>query len=319
MAIGIPIAFAKSALGAAAKKAAGRAALKQAAGTAATTLGITGMNQLLQDRAFRKEKQWWKEQFDYAAKYDTPAAQMKRMKEAGLNPALMYGGQGSVAGAPSPSGGSMGAAQGELSSLSLMSAEAQNLKAELGIKRAQEGYLTQQSLTEMQRGRLTGSQADVAEGLVQTNMDLQKYQLQLRKEQLISQQIDNYVKDQTKNQQVQMATMDLTMKLSQIENLDQDLKNKKAQVLLTEAQTKLENLGLNKSVQSAILLAITKMFNLEGEKPAKKKTIDDKIAEEKEKGNFYRAKQLENQKKHKAKRDPQLRRFGKRADYGPKL
>ena len=124
------------------KKAAGRAALKQAAGTAASTLGITGMNQLLQDRAFRKEKQWWKEQFDYAAKYDTPAAQMKRMKEAGLNPALMYGGQGAVAGAPTPSGGNMNAAQGELSSLSLMSAEAQNLKADLGIKRAQEGYLT---------------------------------------------------------------------------------------------------------------------------------------------------------------------------------
>lgn len=319
MAIGIPIAFAKSALGAAAKKAAGRAALKQAAGTAATTLGITGMNQLLQDRAFRKEKQWWKEQFDYAAKYDTPAAQMKRMKEAGLNPALMYGGQGSVAGAPSPSGGSMQAAQGELSNLSMMSAEVQNLKAELGMKRAQEAYITQQSLTEMQRGRLTGAQADVAEGLTDTNQDLAKYQLQLRKEQLISQQIDNYVKDQTKNQQVQMVTMELSAKLAQIENLDQDLKNKKAQVLLTEAQTKLESMALNKSVQSAILLAITKMFDLEGGEPKKKKTIDDKIAEEKAKGNYTRAKQLENQKKFKEKQAPKTRAFGKRADYLPKF
>lgn len=316
--IGIPAAFAKSALGAAAKKAAGRAALKQAAGTAATTLGITGMNQLLQDRAFRKEKQWWKEQFDYAAKYDTPAAQMKRMKEAGLNPALMYGGQGSVAGAPSPSGGSMGAAEGQLSSLSLMSAEAQNLKADLGIKRAQEGYLTQQGLTEMQRGRLTGAQADVAEGLVNTNMDLQKMQLQLRKEQLIGQQIDNYVKDQTKNQQVQMVTMELTAKLSAIENMDQKTKNLQAEKLLTEAKTNLEKMGLDKSIYTAILLAVTKMFGIEGDQ-SKPKTIDDKIAEAKAEGNDYRAKQLENQKKLKEKNAPKLRAFGKRADYGPKL
>ena len=49
--IGIPMVFAKSALGAAAGKVAQRAALKQAAGAAATTLGVTGMNQFLQDRA----------------------------------------------------------------------------------------------------------------------------------------------------------------------------------------------------------------------------------------------------------------------------
>lgn len=33
-----------------------------------------------------------KEYFDYTAAYETPEAEMKRLKEAGLNPALMYGG-----------------------------------------------------------------------------------------------------------------------------------------------------------------------------------------------------------------------------------
>lgn len=33
-----------------------------------------------------------KEYFDYTAAYETPEAEMKRLKDAGLNPALMYGG-----------------------------------------------------------------------------------------------------------------------------------------------------------------------------------------------------------------------------------
>lgn len=39
------------------------------------------------DRAFKRSK----EMFDYQNRYNTPAKQMERLKEAGLNPALMYG------------------------------------------------------------------------------------------------------------------------------------------------------------------------------------------------------------------------------------
>ena len=39
------------------------------------------------DRAFRRSK----EMFDYQNRYNTPAKQMERLKQAGLNPALMYG------------------------------------------------------------------------------------------------------------------------------------------------------------------------------------------------------------------------------------
>lgn len=39
------------------------------------------------DRAFKRSK----EMFDYQNRYNTPARQMQRLKQAGLNPALMYG------------------------------------------------------------------------------------------------------------------------------------------------------------------------------------------------------------------------------------
>lgn len=315
---GIPTAFALSALGAAAKRKATIGAVRSAAGTAATTLGMAGLNTYLQDRAFRQEKNWWKEQFDYSARYDTPKAQMARMKEAGLNPALMYGGQGSVAGAPSPSYGGYDAPTAELSNLAKISGEAQQAQADLGIKRAQEAYLTQQGLTEAQRGRLTGAQADVAEGLTSTNIQLQKYALDLRKEQLISQQIDNYIKDSTKNQQVQMWALDLQNKMSTIANLDTNTKKQKAETLLLQAKTELEKLGINASIQGALLLAIRKMLGIGGEEE-KPQTLEEKIEQAKEEGNTFKANQLKNQLEFKTKQNKKTRKFGERSNYGPKF
>ena len=46
-------------------------------------------------RAFKRQKQFAREVFDYTNAYNTPKAQMDRLKAAGLNPALMYG-QGNV-------------------------------------------------------------------------------------------------------------------------------------------------------------------------------------------------------------------------------
>ena len=215
-----------AALGAIAAKAAGSKAL----GTAATTLGITGMNQLLKDRAFRKEKKWWKEQFDYSAKYDTPKAQIARMKEAGLNPALMYGGSGSVAGAPSPSGGSMDAASAELSNLGLISGEVRNLKADTAVKQATENLVNAQQATELQKGAVTTAQAKVANELVESNINLGKLQVQMRQEEVIGKMIDNEIKDESKSAVVKKLVMDAIKTSAEaqgvgLDNIEKSLKN----------------------------------------------------------------------------------------------
>ena len=247
--LAIPAAMAAKGVGAKIGGAALKALGSKAAGVFATQAGITGMNQLLADRAFRKEKQWWKEQFDYSAKYDSPAEQMKRMKEAGLNPALMYGGSGSIEGAPSPTGSGPEAAQIDMGPLALVSAQVENIKKDTALKQAQQ-------VLEINKGKLTSSQARVAEGLVQTNMDLAKSQLDLKKEELVGKKIDNYIKNESKAEAVKNIVYSLmnaqaTLKGQKLKNVEQQKLNELLEIGITpggvigDVLTFLGNIGLN--------------------------------------------------------------------------
>jgi hypothetical protein len=51
-----------------------------------------GVNAFMQDRANKQSRQFAREMFDKTNAYNAPEQQVKRMKEAGLNPALMYQG-----------------------------------------------------------------------------------------------------------------------------------------------------------------------------------------------------------------------------------
>lgn len=96
--------------------------LSDIVGSAATAGIQTAGNMYLQDRAFNQNKELWREQ----QAYDTPTAQMARLKDAKLNPHLIYGnGAGALSG-PAPT---TTAKPAELGSLSKY-AEIKNRNAE---------------------------------------------------------------------------------------------------------------------------------------------------------------------------------------------
>lgn len=95
----------------------------------------------LMDKQFAMDKEMW----DYQNAYNTPAAQMARLKAAGLNPALMYGQgtTGNASGAPQSKFTEltpfMGAAQIAQSTaagiqMSLAGAQKENIEAETAFK-----------------------------------------------------------------------------------------------------------------------------------------------------------------------------------------
>ena len=242
--IGIPTKFALSALGAGAKRIARNQAIIQGAGNVASTLGIAGLNTYLQDRAFKKNKEWWKQQFDYSANYDTPKAQIERMKEAGLNPALMYGGQGSIQGAPSPSSGSMEAGNQDLQSLSLMSAQAMDIKKDMAVKMSQIANINADTLDKMNKTRLTGANADVAEQLKMTNINLIKRSLQLKDEELLQAQIQTRIANKTQQYEVMAIINKAKQEFAQLGVMNAQKKVLISQKLLNEAKANMEQAGI---------------------------------------------------------------------------
>lgn len=89
-------------------------------------------------RAYKRQKAFTKEVFDYTNAYNTPKAQMDRLRAAGLNPALMYG-QGNVGNATAQTanvqkanitGPNLAQSAAAGAQISLMNAQDQKLRAE---------------------------------------------------------------------------------------------------------------------------------------------------------------------------------------------
>jgi len=150
--------------------------------SAGTTIYQNIANRRAQERAFQQNKQWWHERFDKEARYNHPVQQMARLKEAGLNPALMYksgaGGAGSVAG---PSAQGKIAEKYDMANLALMSAQTAKMINDAKKSEAEAGLIKQNTELSKVSTELTGLKSKGQEtanekaivDLAMANIDLQ--------------------------------------------------------------------------------------------------------------------------------------------------
>lgn len=180
-----------------------------AAGSQAANVGLQEGSNLLN---FRRNKKFWQQRFDQAS-YPN---QVKLMKKAGLNPALMYKGAG---GAPSI-GGAPEAQAGDYSNVNLAETSKQLQDQEAGIilKR-------KMAITEGAKGDKTKAEAEYSQNLANTSKQLLDYNLQKAKADAISAQATAHVKDKTKHDEVNIKTAQLlhAQKLAQKTGSEADL------------------------------------------------------------------------------------------------
>lgn len=216
-----------------------------------TALGVGGgllggaINAYTQNKANRQNRHFTREMFDKTNAYNTPLKQVERMKEAGLNPAQMYGsGSGAVTSSSSASQPSNPENRPYQVPESLLADIAQKLAgAQLAKANAEatEALTPKKSDLLVEQTKGTRSQTSLTDSNVlktNTMVDLlnQEYRLnqtlfdtntQFRKEQLkkLNQDVQeqkiklNYL-DQTQQTELERLKTDLAYKLKQNKNLD---------------------------------------------------------------------------------------------------
>lgn len=138
------------------------------------------LNRRSQDRAFQQNVDFWRTKFDETNKYNSPVQQIARLKEAGLNPAMMYGQSASGATGTAIGQSSEGAKAAQvtgLDNLGLMSVQAKQIKEQTELTKQDAALRRVQALTEMQKAAKTKWEAKTAKELAQTSADLYKAEL----------------------------------------------------------------------------------------------------------------------------------------------
>jgi hypothetical protein len=111
-------------------------------GVVASQLGQAYLDRRAQERAFAQNQEFWHERFNTEAAYNHPVEQVNRLKEAGLNPALMYkqgaGGAGNISG---PSAQGKVAEKYQLGELAKQSAEVALIKRQAEKVQSEADYV----------------------------------------------------------------------------------------------------------------------------------------------------------------------------------
>lgn len=117
-----------------------------------------GMQNQSNKRAFKRSAEFTREMFDATNQYNHPVQQMARLKEAGLNPALMYGKSGGTGQATQPAGQKQEATQIPDLNAGLSYAQLQLMKSQQENADSQTNLNTLKGATEAQNTALVKEQ-----------------------------------------------------------------------------------------------------------------------------------------------------------------
>lgn len=215
-----------------------------------SVMDITGFNAR---RDASLQNKYWKQQFDYAAQYNSPAMQRQRLLEGQYNPALAYGNMtntqtGSPAGVGQHDYGKgvreLPASIMSMQQIQNLQAQQKNVEADTRLKDQEYQYLTLQN-----PNRLEGQeQKNTYQGLVNANyqsvVDLQKRGIFLKNaqtQQFISQMpVELKAKVDNINSQIALRLKQGEMINSNIGLNEVKKSNLRSQTILNEARTESE-------------------------------------------------------------------------------
>lgn len=214
-------------------------------------------------RAQKRGQEFAVEMYDKANAYNHPVQQMARLKEAGLNPALMYGKSGGTGQATAPGNVDMQPAQVPDLNAGLGYAELQLIKSNINNNKSQTDLNALRGASEAQNTALIKEQTGKTAAEKQSAQETAKLAEEVTQTALQAQLIDNQSKlqgiDQSKAQtaktKAETQTITQTRKLTidqlnaniskinkEIESLDMNINFTKAQADATYARKQLDNI-----------------------------------------------------------------------------
>jgi hypothetical protein len=224
----------------------------------ALAAGVSGLGSLVsnlignkgaknrQDRANQQNIEFWNMQ----NAYNHPTEQMKRLREAGLNPNLIYGSSPANASGSSsqiaPSKAAPYNFDNPLSDINkyydIKRTEAQtnNVQANTLVQEQEAILRTFRTATEAARGSKTGTEAELAKELKDVSLSAAKENLRQNEARTIQIQLDNEIKEQSKKDLIKDV-------FYRVQNAKETLTGQKLLNRLRQLEADLKQIGIEKN------------------------------------------------------------------------
>lgn len=272
---------------------------------AASNLAGGALNAMSQNRQNKKSREWSSQMYDKQKgdnlafwtqqnEYNSPAQQMKRLKEAGLNPALMYGGGGGSGGGSAPSIKTPEVQKAQFQApefgtgVQNAGTSVINSIYDYELKEQQLNNLKSDNTVKLTQAELLASQIDRSKFDLDLDSQLREVSADARRESLRQQQINNKVAI-NRDEREALSTaqsikegvqriISMRLKDSSTKEETQNLKakraniNKDTQLKAAELELRKKGIGPNDSMWTRMLATIIQNYLEEFHKTGKSKS-----------------------------------------------